>query len=157
MRYYLDAPGKGDIPGLSRVAGADLDVFESATAWPRAFFTDSLETCRDDDGFLARVVHGDGRPFAAVGPDALAARPELVALTAKDGGQRQVVPAHDYRLTSNTTTFRVHATGPGVAALLEDDDGTGAVGDGQRSPGNPRSGLTGRSRACSCRARAITR
>ncbi len=125
VRYYLDAPGKGDISGLERVAGADLDVYESKTAWPRAFFTDGLEPCGDDAGFLVRTVHGDGRPFAAVGPDVLAARPELAALI--HIGARQVVPATDYRLTTNTTAFHVRTTGPGVAALLEDDDGANAV------------------------------
>ena len=127
VRYYLDTPGRGGLPGLQRVAGSDLDVFESATAWPRGFFTDGLELCRSDAGFLARTIQGDGRPFAVVGPDELAARPELVAFTTKDERQRQVIPASGYRLTSNTTTFRIRAPGPGIAALLENDDGAGAI------------------------------
>ena len=139
VRYYLDDHGGPDLPGLRRVGSFDLDVFESATAWPRAFYTDRLEACRDDRDFLARAIRGDGRPFVALAPDLLAARPELVALVAPGGdGQpaSQIVPATDYRLTNNTTAFRVHAPGPGVAALLEDDDGAGAVVtvNGQPSP-----------------------
>ena len=125
VRYYVDSPGGADIPGLRRVGSFDLEVYESESAWPRAFFTDRVETCRNDPELLARAIRGDGRPFAAVEPGELSARPELAALSPGDGAAR-VVPATDYRLTSHTTTYRVHAPGPGVAVLLENFTPKGA-------------------------------
>ena len=121
VRYYVDRAGNPDIPGLRRIRRSDLDVYESDTAWPRAFFTDGVEPGRSEVELAVRAARGDGRPFAAVGPELLAARPALAALLATPDrdAARQVVPATDYRLTSGTTTFRVHAPGPGVVTLME--------------------------------------
>ena len=126
VRYYVATPGEADIPGLRRVGHFDLDIFESETAWPRAFFTDEIEVCRGTVGLLTRTIQGDGRPFAAIEPDELSARPELAALGSREeaGDRRLVVPAYDYHLTNNTSSFLVHAPGAGIVAIMEGCDDT---------------------------------
>lgn len=116
-RYFLKPPGdETELPGgLVRVKQADLDVFESNEAWPRAFFSDRISVY-DDASELGRLIAtGDGRPFAAVRSDT--AGP--VRTLPIDQENRTVVHAQDYRLTVNTTTFAVTASGPGVVALHE--------------------------------------
>ena len=138
VRYYLAGLGSADVPGLQRVGRFDLDVFESETAWPRAFFIDQVESCHGNMALLTRTIRGDGRPYAAIEPDELALRPELAALVARDGANsgRQMAPAYNYKVTNNTTTFRVHAPAAGVVALLEGYDRAGVVAtvNGQTVP-----------------------
>jgi hypothetical protein len=126
VRYYLGAAGGHDIdaPGVSRVAKLDLDVFESRDVWPRAFYTDVLSTFAGPADFLAEVGRNDGHPFAVreAGWPAASLPPGTTSLPV-DQGARVVVPATDYRLTDNTTTFNVRAPGPGVIALMEVYDG----------------------------------
>jgi hypothetical protein len=97
-----------------RVAAADLDVYESPTAWPRAFFTDRVARYRSVDDFAQLINHGDGRPFAAVQPG----EPDVPAIPAETAG-RTIRAATDYRLTANTTRFMIDAPGPGIAVLTE--------------------------------------
>jgi hypothetical protein len=116
VRYLLDKPGQGStLPGTKLLDTSDLDVVESPTAWPRAFFTDTAAAYHDLDQIRKWVDEGDGRPFAALLPLAREALP----LPARDLSRRTVVPAHDYRLTQNTTTFQVDAPSPGLAVLEE--------------------------------------
>ena len=73
VRYYLDLQSDQGVLGraLTLVKTADLDIYESPTAWPRAFFTDRLDTYDRPEEFIEKLRTGDGRPFAA------AQRPEL--------------------------------------------------------------------------------
>ena len=126
VRFYADAatgPAPAPLPGTHLLGRYDLDLYESDTAWPRAFFTDALAVSHGNKELFALLGAGDGRPFAAVAPEALdgAAGGSLRALLREDGSgeTRAVVPATGYHLGNHTTAFRVHATGPGVAALLE--------------------------------------
>ncbi len=120
LRYYLGMPGAAPlaVAGLPRIGASDLDLYESPTVWPRAFFTDTLVHYGTADDFAQMVWNGDRRPFAAVQdgpgrPDSLQgagpSRPEA----------RRIAPASGYRLTSNTTTFAVDAPAPGFAVLTE--------------------------------------
>jgi hypothetical protein len=114
IRYYFRDPAlrKEPLPKLRPIAQHDLDLYESAEAWPRAFFTDHLLTYDTPEQFVDRVKRGDGRPFAAVqGPHPAAG--------SETQPNRQVVAARDYRLTPNTTEFTLTAPGPGVAVLGE--------------------------------------
>jgi hypothetical protein len=116
VTYYL-ASHRGpprSIAGLRLLVPLDLDVYESPTAWPRAFFTDRLAVYDRVGDFAARVRAGDGRPFAAIQAD----QPGAPVLSADLAG-RAVRPATDYRLTANTTTFVIDAPGPGLAVLAE--------------------------------------
>jgi hypothetical protein len=117
LATHRDGPAR-DIAGLQPRAPADLDVYSSPTAWPRAFFTDRLAVYPQAGDFAAllagRAQAGDRRPFAAVqSGDALPA--QLPA--ALEG--REVRAATGYRLTANRTAFTVDAPGPGVAVLTE--------------------------------------
>lgn len=117
VRYYLDDARYADEHAdLKRLGRFDLDVYGSETAWPRAFFTDAVSTHGTLKDFCQRVVNGDGRPFVSVTetePMAPGLRPLM-----QTAGQ-SVTPATDYRFTSRTTSFRVHAPQAGVIALLE--------------------------------------
>lgn len=115
VRYYVDSPGHfAEHAGLKSAGRFDLDVYESETAWPRAFFTDCVTTHGALPDFYRQIDEGDGRPFVSLSPLA----PELTALV-RDPAARLVVPAVGYQLTSASTSFRVRAPGPGVITLLE--------------------------------------
>jgi hypothetical protein len=120
VRYYFDAPGgSGESgAGLKLARAADLDVYESLTAWPRAFFCDRLMIYQKPRQLMAEIARGDGRPFAAVQPSEVSAHAELGALSGRLA-DRKVANAYGYRLTSHTTSFEVRASGPGVVVLAE--------------------------------------
>jgi hypothetical protein len=115
VRYYFgSAAGAHDAPaGLKKILAADLDVYESETAWPRAFFTDRVARYTDPRLLGEWIKKGDGRPFASVMQNEPA--PALSA----DQATRTTVPGRDYRLTANTTSFTVDAPSAGIAVLLE--------------------------------------
>jgi len=117
-RYYLVTPGFRDEAnsGIRRVASEDLDVYESPTAWPRAFFTDAVVPYRGVADFLGLVGRGDGRPFAAMEEGDWKRLPEWLARPVR---HRRTVAATDYRLTGNTTTFRIDTPGRGLIVLSE--------------------------------------
>lgn len=133
VRYYFGSAADGAQPaaGLEKIASADLDVFESKSAWPRAFFTDRLNQYSDVRALLHWIKDGDGRPFAS----AKTGDPQVPTISA-DQGSRQVVPARDYRLTSNTTSFTIEAPAAGIAVLNESyvPDNFRAYLNGQRVP-----------------------
>ena len=109
--------GAHPIAGLELLGQADLDVYASPTAWPRAFFTDRVVGYATPADFAHLLMSGDGRPFAAVqagAPDA----PPTVAL-AQTGDARTIRPARDYRFAPNATTFTVEAPAAGVVVLAE--------------------------------------
>ena len=143
LRYFLDLPPDARQPpaplppGLRLVRRSDMDVYVNDAAWPRAFFTDALAPCGSGADFLALLVHGDGRPFAAADTADAAAPPGLLALARRGGAGRAMIPATEYRLTGNSTAFRVRVPGPGVVALLEGFQ-----------PGDTRVSVNGRSVPC---------
>lgn len=122
VRYLLAPPSHASeappLPGTKQLAAADLTVFESETAWPRAFFTDTVAPYNGAEEFRRLVEEGDGRPFAAQPPSLRAKIP----LPARNLAQRVVQPARNYRLTSNTTSFEIDAPSAGVAVLMEGND-----------------------------------
>jgi hypothetical protein len=124
VRYILDAVAapKPHLPNLNAVASLDLNVFESAKAWPRAFLADRLFVYQQEKEFIDLLNSGDGRPFAAVQKDDLSSQPALSNALSSSLGRSvpsQVMPATDYVLTSNKTSFRIQASGPGVVVLTE--------------------------------------
>ena len=125
VKYYFNHHGS---PGpweqkLAVVTLTDLDVYRSAEVWPRAFWASGV-TRYDHVRDLARnVLQGEGRPFAAVATaDASTDWPMA------DG--QPAISAHDYRLTANTTSFRLSVPQRGLAVLHETwlpDDFTATV------------------------------
>jgi len=123
--YILDsvAARMPPIPNLKAVASLDLNVFECANVWPRAFFTDRLFFYQREKEFIDLINNGDGLPFAAVQKDDLSSQPQPALSNALSSlGHSvpgQVIPATDYVLTSNKTSFRIEAPAPGVVVLTE--------------------------------------
>jgi len=121
--YILDsvAARMPPIPNLKAVASLDLNVFEFERVWPRAFFTDRLFSYQREKEFIELLNRGEGPPFAAVQKDDLSAQPALSNVLSSLGRSSpgQVMPATDYVLTSNKTSFRIRAPAPGVVVLTE--------------------------------------
>jgi hypothetical protein len=114
LRFYLreiEGPSP-QLPGLVLSRAKDLEIYESKTVWPRAFFTNQCASYGSPLEFARMVAQGDGRPFAAM---QRTAAPVKIAPMA----ERQVVPARDYRQTNNSTEFTVQAPAPGVVVLAE--------------------------------------
>jgi hypothetical protein len=102
------------IAGLQLLAQRDLDVFASPTVWPRGFFTDRLFVYGNAEDLVREAQRNRQGPFAAIeaGEDGAPNLPGNLA-------DRIVRPGHHWKLTANTTTFTVDATGPGVVVLTE--------------------------------------
>lgn len=115
VKYLLaNDPNVPADTGYVKAGSFDLVVYRSDSAWPRAFFVDRLERYATPAELVARLRTAEPRkPFAAV--QAGDRMPELPA----DPGATRVVPAQNYRLTANTTSFSVDAPGPGMAVLHE--------------------------------------
>ena len=137
VRHYLDLATNPPLrdASLQRVASADLEVYESRTAWPRAFFADAVVGYAEPGELMKRMLASEGRPFAAVHRDDLAANRTLAGLS-REAGATRILPGTNYQLESNSTSFEVHATGPGIAVLHEAawPESFRAFVDGQRAP-----------------------
>jgi hypothetical protein len=120
VRYYVGYHLGGNQPGkeVDHVLSADMDAFESKSAWPRAFFTDSVAVYKDVAQYCSWVKAGDGRPFAGI-QDTEWAKISPAPRVSGDLATRRVNAAENYRLTTNTTSFTVAATGPGFIVLTE--------------------------------------
>jgi hypothetical protein len=123
VRYYLSHPGSKaeTIPSLKRIAPLDLEVYESNKVWPRAFFADQLISYQTEANFASLLKDGDGTPFAAVAENDLKKHEDLdrVNRSKFPSKETHVVKATDYILTSNKTSFKIRAPGPGVVVLTE--------------------------------------
>jgi hypothetical protein len=111
VRHVL-APAAAPL-ALPAVASADLVVHRNEAAWPRAFFTDRVVRYARAADFAGLVRQASG-PLAAVQE-----RDRLPAPLTNLHGDGRVVPARNYTLTNNTTSFEVEAPGPGVIVLAE--------------------------------------
>ena len=124
VRYYgaTVTPGADTAPpisGLRTLGHYDLDLYESETAWPRAFFTNSYVPCREMKDLFRALGTEDRRPFAAVAPEAVEAAPLTVSHGNGDDADRTIIPASNYRLTSRTTNFHLRTPGAGIVVLTE--------------------------------------
>lgn len=117
VRFYLDlnhTPAEISSSLEPRFSG-DLNVYSSPTTWPRAFFTNRLAWYESPPELGRLIREGDGRPFAA-----MQLRDKTLDLTLPtELGERTVHAAADYHVTTNTTSFSVHADGPGMIVLQE--------------------------------------
>jgi hypothetical protein len=103
---------------LKLVKVADLDIYESPTAWPRAFFTDRVGFYDQPAELIEKIRAANGRPLAA----AQRSDRETVATLSKiptDLATRSFTAATNYKLTENTTSFTIRANAPGVVVLSE--------------------------------------
>ncbi len=83
VRYYLDARSdqKLLVRDLSLAKVADLDVYESSTAWPRAFFTNRLDSHVDPADLVNKFAARNGQPFASISVDQFPQEPALLRLS----------------------------------------------------------------------------
>ncbi|MBE2215913.1 MAG: hypothetical protein IAE82_18720 [Opitutaceae bacterium] len=117
VRFYATCDASAPAPDWMRpIHAADLAILESPSAWPRAFFVDRLATGATAADFVRLLEAGDGRPFAAVAPEDLQPGDAPAGVDLAD---RIVVPATDYRLTTQASEFSIAAPGPGLIVLLE--------------------------------------
>jgi hypothetical protein len=122
LRFYVGSTNKPNLaPSVTRTATADLNIYESSTAWPRAFFTDRLSPYASDRDFVSLLKRGDGKPFAAIPQSEWETKLELHPMRSDSfpSPERQVIAATDYVLTNNTTSFKISAPGPGTVVLTE--------------------------------------
>jgi hypothetical protein len=123
VRYFFGNAGikTESLASLKRIASLDLNVYESERAWPRAFFIDHYVAYNEEKDFVDLVTSGNGLPFAAIATSDVAEEKDLRALANQIAPPQSdaIVPANDYHLTSNTTSFKVSAPGPGLAVLTE--------------------------------------
>ncbi|MFL6519795.1 MAG: hypothetical protein ACJ8NS_06205 [Chthoniobacterales bacterium] len=122
VRYFLGHTGikEESLGSLKQIASLDLDVYESPQAWPRAFFANRYVAYNEEKDFVDLVRSGTGHPFAAIASGDVAEQKGLEALSNQIASpQSGAIPATDYQLTSNTTSFKVNAPGPGLAVLTE--------------------------------------
>ncbi len=120
VRYYFDLASDQGVLGqsLRLVQTADLDVYESPTVWPRAFFTDRVDSYTDTGDLVPKMRAALGRPFAAAQASDRNAQ-EALAKIARGADAPTTTPATNYHLTENTTAFTIRASGPGVVLLDE--------------------------------------
>jgi hypothetical protein len=118
VRYYFATRNDPVVaPNVKLVRKADLDVYESTSCWPRAFFTDRVGRVESAQELIQKISTGDGRPFATIhGKDVVHSG---LADISGDLTARKVAPATRYELTPNTTSFEIRASGKGVAVLTE--------------------------------------
>ncbi|MEY3608551.1 MAG: hypothetical protein RLZZ447_1339, partial [Verrucomicrobiota bacterium] len=120
VRHYVDRGGDPQALAshLTPELTADLDVYSSPTAWPRAFFSPEVVEYQGAPELVARIRASAGRPFAAV-ERSDAAAVAAVAKVARATGGASAEPARHYHLGPNSTTFLVRARQPGVVVLTE--------------------------------------
>jgi hypothetical protein len=119
VKYYFDR--RGDQGAMAKVLTpvimADLEVYRSESAWPRAFFSPRILPYSDVQE-IANWVKSGAAPFAAMSRkdiDDAALRP----LLSNDSRAQPISPARGFKLTTNSTTFVVDATSAGLAVLHE--------------------------------------
>lgn len=120
VKYFVAYPTseKPEKGVLKPVQSLDMDIYESPTAWPRAFFTDSAAVYDSLPQYCSWLGAGDGRPFAAVERGDWGAISPLPRVSG-DLRTRKIVAAANYTLTTNTTSFTVDAPDPGFIVLSE--------------------------------------
>jgi hypothetical protein len=98
------------------LSGPDRNlVGRRSSVWPRAFFVDGVSSHSDAADFL-RQAEAAGKPMGAVQAGDERAL-EMVRSYIKPSGT--MIPAQDYRLTVNTTSFHLRVPSAGVAVLGE--------------------------------------
>jgi hypothetical protein len=79
-----------------------------------------LISYKAESAFVQLLKEGDGKPFAGI-PEINPEQPYALCAgrNASPSPTREIVPASDYALTTNTTSFKVKAPGPGIVVLTE--------------------------------------
>lgn len=121
VRYFLGSkhdPQPFASKNLVPLALEDLTVYRSETTWPRAFFTQRVFEYRTPEEMMSKLRARPGELAAGVQRDDKELPNNVRSLTRRDARQG-AVPASDYALTANSTSFTVEAPADGVIALHE--------------------------------------
>ena len=116
--YVVTEPGSlKPIAGLHRAVSLDLDIWRSEHVWPRAFFVSRLESYDTVDDLARRIsAPTSSTPFAAIQSSDLDAALKSFVTNLPS---TEPVPAKQYHLETNKTSFTVAAPSPGIAVLQE--------------------------------------
>lgn len=114
----LDAP-PADLGELDHAGRFDLEVYQSAGTWPRAFFTNTAARYDSVQEFVAMIKRGDGRPFAAVQAETIREHGIPARLARGNLPGRTVAAAAVWNNSANVTSFRIEAPSAGIVVLTE--------------------------------------
>ena len=109
VRYFLAPLGSRHPESFRRVSSSDLEVWESPSAWPRTFFTDSVAIYAQPADLAKMIAASDGRPFAAIqGIGNVPPNPT-----------RTVALASNLSYSTNAATVTIDAPSAGTLVLTE--------------------------------------
>ncbi len=111
--YIVSMPGTKMPQGMKLVYTDDLDVWQRDTVWPRAFFVNTIKEERKPSDLLDALADRSHQPFAVI-----QSYSDIKSIQ-KNNAPYLVIPAKEYKLTNNSTSFSVEANGPGIIVLGE--------------------------------------
>ncbi|MFZ4524735.1 MAG: hypothetical protein ACOYOE_04080 [Chlorobium sp.] len=111
--YIVSMPGTKMPQGMKLVYTDDLDVWERESVWPRAFFVNTIKEERKPSDLLDALEDRLQQPFAAIQGH------YMTKSIQNKNSSYVVIPAKEYKLTNNSTSFSVEANGPGIIVLNE--------------------------------------
>ena len=111
--YVVATPGTKMPQDMKLVHSSDLDVWKRESVWPRAFFVNKIIEVHKTSDISDALADNSRVPFAAV-------ESQYISQGIIDNNvSYKMVPAREYRLTSNSTNFSVEASSPGIIVLGE--------------------------------------
>jgi len=111
--YIVAMPGTKMPQGMKLVYSDDLDVWQRNSVWPRAFFVNTIKEEHKPSDILDALADISHQPFAMIQSQSI---PKYIQ---KNKASYYVIPAKEYTLTNNSTSFSVDANGPGIIVLGE--------------------------------------
>ena len=111
--YIVSMPGTKMPQGMKLVYTDDLDVWQRESVWPRAFFVNKIKEARKPSDLLEALADKAHQPFAAIQSNS------ITVPIPNNNASYLVVPAKEYKLTNNSTSFLVEANGSGIIVLGE--------------------------------------
>ncbi len=111
--YIVATPGINMPQEMKLVDSNDLDVWQRETVWPRAFFVNTIKEEHKPSDILDALADTLHQPFAMV------QRQFIPQGRLNNNATYHVIPANEYKLTNNITSFSVEANGPGIIVLGE--------------------------------------
>jgi len=119
VKYLLTPPRVVLQEGLNfRLRGrSDFGIVENLEVWPRAFFSDQVNSISSTEEFIQQLSENGKEPFIALTPEEIEKQPGLRQL--QTARKATVAAATNYRLLPNSTAFDIHAPSAGMVCLTE--------------------------------------
>jgi hypothetical protein len=96
---------------------SDFLVLENLQVWPRAFFSAGFVSTSTSEEFIRNLYNNGAHPFITLDPETIKTIPALAALETRN--IYPATPASNYGTHSNSTSFDIQASSPGVVCLSE--------------------------------------